>query len=720
MLTAIISRTLRVPRCVGKAGDGSSVARQLDVAVMSVGFKLSGDLLGHLSTVHPSEVRRVGAEVLLAIRCLVGDHVHHNVYFEDFPSRVPDTHEFWSKCLAEALSEPPSRLRVALSFVSFGRINLLDLPTYGRYQHSFEEMVAAHDDLLASASDRITVLHLGETLDQECLSQYLSLAGSRTPLADSDLNLLKSLAEVCVDEEQPPAIPARESRAVINQVRLANNRPLLLNTVTDVLRLATAISAGSPSLEAKTRFKSFSRAERRGLLAGLESVVSSAEERLIDVDRYPEEWKRLGERLHPHEYPSLARAQQVFAVARGEQKVLTLAARVEEAFRSGDPTAVLSLLSQAPGMLFRSVDRLARTIPDSESGAFLRTVENVTPRVSGRVVLSLRQHLQNRHAQASSRIYANRRGRFWIEQDNRNPLSADLLGMLLSILDRDVSRRLPVFPCVVYDPAALGLALPLSNKARPDGFGAMPRGSVTPVGGELLRFFVHWKQRAIRTDYDLSLLMLDRNFEYAGQASWTNLRAAGGTVLHSGDIVDAPNGASEFIDVQLGKTSAAYIVPQVNVYSGEKFDVAEEAFFGYMTRDAMQRGQPFEARTVRMKSDLAGKGRVAIPLVFQKRQDGTWAATWLHMYLTGRPNFNRVEANRVNTTFLAKDFITRDYLTLRYMLDLLSARAKATTVYQEGMVLQEPVSFIGFEVPEGLPRDSVAYTPHNLHELIPD
>ncbi|MFC5789563.1 hypothetical protein ACFPPE_06810, partial [Agromyces tardus] len=71
--------------------------------------------------------------------------------------------------------------------------------------------------------------------------------------------------------------------------------------------------------------------------------------------------------------------------------------------------------------------------------------------------------------------------------------------------------------------------------------------------------------------------------------SYTSLRAVGG--VHSGDITSAPDGASEFIDLDLSKVRARYIVPQVNIYSGESFDEVEESFFGYMLRDKEQQGK---------------------------------------------------------------------------------------------------------------------------------
>jgi hypothetical protein len=247
----------------------------------------------------------------------------------------------------------------------------------------------------------------------------------------------------------------------------------------------------------------------------------------------------------------------------------------------------------------------------------------------------------------------------------------------------------------------------------------LPRGSRAPVQGSHLRFFVHWKQRAIRTDFDLSGLLLNKDFGGLGWLSFTNLSGFGGA--HSGDITEAPQGASEFIDLDLSRVDAAYIVPQVNVYAGEGFDEVEEGFFGYMTREADQLGKPFEPRTVRTRSDLRGTGRVALPLVFAREQDDSWSAIWMQLFLRGAAWGNQVEGNRVSTALLARNIVERRYLTMRYLIDLLRERAERFTEFRAGERLDEPVTFIGLERPEAeaLPEGSEVFTLDRLSALIP-
>ncbi|GIH71298.1 TerD family protein [Sphaerimonospora thailandensis] len=693
----IIARRLRVP--VDDAEDGTSgwgevAARQLDAALLSVGFTCSPALLDRLAALPGEQVIDLGVRVLAAVRRLVGDHVEHNAYFIDFPKNVPDTLEFWVGLLREAMLDPVAAARLQPDI-----LNLLDLPRYGSYQHTYADLLAAHAELIPLASDRVTVLELGGSLRDEARELYFSLAGSEVPLATEDLAALRALAAFCA-EDQPEHVPVRENRAVINEVRLAAGQPLLVDTVTDVLRLASACSGGDVTLSTSTRLRSFRRAERRILLAALDTIPATKHG---DVLRHREQWKRLGERLHPHEYPQFPRAAQVFDVARGVRTATSFASRVEAALAAGRTEEAVSLLEHTPGALLRRLDHLLRA---GGGSAVLEAAERSAAHASGRVLLSLREHLQNRLAPVS-RVFTNRHGRAWTTPDTRSPLEEEALNRTLAVLDEEITRRLPDPGELIVDPAVLDVALPLSGKAVAPGLGMLPRGSLSPVDGELLRFFVYWRQAERRTDYDLSALMLDSTYDNPTHISWTSY--ANDFATYSGDLTEAPDGASEFIDVRLSQATQPIIIPQVDIYAGERFDEAAEAFFGYMIRDAAQEGRPFEARTVRMKSDLRGSGRIALPLVFLRGDDGAWRVKWLHLYLSGHPAFNQVEGNRVTASLLVRSIVERDYLRVGYLVDLLRAKSSGGG----------HVTYIGLEAPADLPDGARVYTPATLHELIP-
>ncbi|MEV0473974.1 hypothetical protein [Streptomyces prunicolor] len=715
----VLRHTFRVPLPTDPVGEGATAARQFDAVLLSVGFKLSADLLERLSGLSEETVVGIAVRTLATVRELVGDHVQHNTYFFDFPANVPDTVDFWMSCVAEAIQDketPASTLKQLRN----GVVNLLSLPTYGRYQHTYAELLAAQDELIAAAGDRLTVLHAGGELADELTALYLALAGSTTPLGEEHRHDLLALAERCADGPQPEEIPVRENRALVNQARLKVGSELLLDTVTDVLRLACALSDSDVTLVEPTRFRSLSRPVRRALLAALDSVVAASPAKLADVGVRREAWKRLGERLHPHEYPRWPYAAEVFAVARGELKAPSFDSRVEELLAADDLLGAVELLKSAPGKLFRALDRLLRTaLTQEERDAVVAAAELVVPEVSGRVVLSVREHLHNRARETGElRVFVNRRGRAWVTDDERSAVGPVERERLIGALDDETRRRLPSPERLLVDPEVLDVALPLSGKATAAGLGVLPRGSLSMIEGELLRFFVYWKESAQRTDFDLSALMLNADYSTNTWLSYTSLTEVEGE--HSGDIVEAPEGASEFINLRLGAVRGTFVVPQVNIFAGEGFEEVEESFFGFMLREGEQRGRPFEPRTVRMKSELRGAGRVALPLVFLRGDDGGWRAKWLHLYLKGSPSANRVEENRVTVANLLRGIVEREQLTVRHLVELMSGEGTTVTLWDgEGVPEGGPVTYIGLRRPDELPAGSRVVTSENLRDLIP-
>ncbi|MCP2204876.1 hypothetical protein LX90_008614 [Lentzea flava] len=667
MLTTVIRRTLRVPTSTGAAGDGRAEARRLDAALLQVGFKASKDLLGHVSGLaQPAAYTRT---IVDAVRGLVGDDVQHNPYFKDFPHGVPDTVEFWADCLRDALSKNVPRDRV----LHDGSLNLLLLPNYGVRLHTYEELLAAHDDLIPSIKDRVTVLHLGGTLEEEIRRLYLELSASPAPLGEADLEILVELAEQT--SELPDVIPIRENRAVINAARLARGAEPLVDTVTDVLRLACQASGGDVTLQQSTRFRSFRRPERRVLLAALDHVVADNPGKLGDVPQRAEAWKRLGERLHPHEFGQWPHAQDVFAVARGEKTARSFAGRVEIALQDNDVRQAVDLLRQAPGVLLRQVDRLLRH-SGNDASYVVEAVREAAPVASGRVLCSLLEHLLNRRNPDAARVFANRGHRAWITEDARPPLAREVVDALVAVLEDELVRRLPAVSEVVVDPEVLDVVVPLSGNASEDGFGVLPRGSKLWLEGDLLRFFTYWRQNKHYADHDLSAVLLDPGLVFRGQVSWTNYTEDG--AYYSGDLTEAPEGATEFIDVPRHAVTAKYVVPQVHVYSGEGFNEVAESMFGFMARDLDQKGKPFEPATVRARCEMRGYGKVALPVIFERVDEGEgWVATWLHLYLRGMNWGNTVHGTRDIARQVVSGVLRRKYFTVGRLAELI--RRKTTS-----------------------------------------
>lgn len=708
LITTLLHKRLVFPLLSATdKGDSKAFARQLDLALMQVGFKLSKALLRYVSGLSSTDAFKVSGILLPAVQSLVGDHVKHNVYFRDFPKNVPDTLVFWSELLA-AYYEQTGVLTN----------NLLSLPGYGTYQLSYEEMVEAHDTFKPrNGKAGLKVINLGGTEQQELNGLFLNLAGSVVPLNEEDRTLLGKLFAAGFRGPANLDIPVRENKAIINALWLAEGEALDVDTPTDVLRLAAHLSGGDVTLTENTRFKSLRRPVRRALMEALDGVLDNRPELLEDITSRREQFKRLGEKLHPHEFRACKDAIKLFSYARGDTQIVTWGHKVHAAIENRRIGRALSLLAEKPGQLVRRLDKLARESSNDQFDTVVNVLEEVVERVSGRVLLSLIEHLDNRTAKTPYRLFVNKAGSGWAAPSTLAPLAAARIKALQKVLWKDIGRRLPAKEAFDLDPRLASIALPISEKTKSDGFAVLPRGSTFELDStkDLVRFFIYWRQQGERTDYDLSAMMYDDSFRFLGQVSYTSLGWGGQThnqpALHSGDITSAPNGASEFIDIQLAKMPAnvRYVVPTVNHFAGHTYKDCAECFFGFMSRSLSEKGKPFEAKTVQTRFALRGEKKVAVPMVFVRGESG-WSVKWLDLYLNGLPAGNSTETNRYSTQLLAKSLVTRQYLTVgRLMEAYQSKRPKKGG----GKV------YAGLFAPEGLPAGTEVYTLDNLKALIP-
>lgn len=712
-----------------RLGDASVITRQLDVVLVELGFKLSGKLFAALSQCDPGYVLDKALRILAQARQLSGAHVRHNAYFIDFPANVPDTEEFWFGLLRDTvMAGGGDGPRVAAGPAGVA-LDLLSLKGYGAYQHDYAEMVARHEAFEAALADRLTLVHLVASAELEVAGLFRELAASTVPLSGDKLEQLRFLADGGYLPVHMSAadVPVRENLAVVNAARARLGMNLLVTTVTDVLRVAAELSGSDVTLAKPPRFKSQPRRVRFALMAALDGIMTQYPQQADDVLRHAEAWKRLAERLHPHEFGQFPAAQRAFAVARGETGVTSRASRAEAAFRAGLVTSAARELAVAPGEFWRAVDRMLR-MPAGEQQlhALMRQAGQTAPHVSARVLLGVRQHLMNRVHEGGPRMFPVRSGKVWVTPDKRPPLDRVLVADLRDVIDAEVTTRLPKGLTFVFDPAVLGAALPLTGKNQGEGLGIWPRGSVSKLeAGEWLRFFFYWRQAAARTDYDLSCLFMDKAFQAAQQISYTNLRS--GYAEHSGDLTSAPapNGATEFINVRLDKVPpGTVIVPQLYLFNGdgEVYSALEEQFFGYMTRTEQQRGLPFEPRTVRVKGPLTGDHRVAMPMAFYRGDDGAWYVKWLHLGVKGAPGAwggYRTEENKLTSGLLMRHLMGREFLQVRYLQGVLSENNTVILPGREWKGEPVPVTYVGVSEPEGLHPDSKVITLASLGDLVP-
>ena len=230
----------------------------------------------------------------------------------------------------------------------------------------------------------------------------------------------------------PGDVPFREIRALVGgalvqhvagDARVDEFLDRNVETATDALRLAVALSGGDVSLTtATTRFAPMKRGVRRLLLRLLDRAPNAVE----DVMRHAERWKRLAEVLHPGDYADkYPRALAAITAARRNDAPASFGSRVETLLAQRHIAALTPLLQQRPGEFARRLDVTLRR--STEPGAVLDAFETVAAQASTPILLQVLA--QARAPRPCPRAFTPKGAlaKVYGIQDRREPLAPEVL-----------------------------------------------------------------------------------------------------------------------------------------------------------------------------------------------------------------------------------------------------------------------------------------------------
>ena len=469
-----------------------------------------------------------------------------------------------------------------------------------------------------------------------------------------------------------------ETKALVLATYWQTQRPdavlALARTPTDLLRMLACITDTDISLATKIRFPKLSRRQRRVLLQALERSPSLAE----DLRRYRGLWLALGKSVHVGEYASaFPKSAAAFAALR-EGTIVTYASETERLLQERDLDGVLAHLRDRPGLLGRRLHELLRRFKGVEEPIFAAFSE-AAERVPSKALLVLDPYFATIN-RSEHRAVINKRGKLKVLANNSLEALPPAVAQRARTLARDTLLRRfrargPLPGAKVWiDPELSRYTVPLQQRATSDSLLPFGRGSRIPVDfGKVLRLFIYWRQKEWRTDLDLSVIQFDAELNYAGHVSYTNLQGAG--IVHSGDIVSAPKGAAEFIDITLSQLppKARYLAVEVNRFSGEEF-AEMRCHAGWMIREEVDASlKTFDIKTVANKLDLNGTGDYAVPLVvdLEARE-----IILTDLYMGGKTLHNNVEGSYANVSLACRAL--REFTTTRpSMLQLAELHLEA-------------------------------------------
>lgn len=438
------------------------------------------------------------------------------------------------------------------------------------------------------------------------------------PFSQDDRTDIEALKEF--EPDTAPGIEIRENLAWLSVAFPELDFSASVKTATDVLRLAVAMSGGDVSLATPTRLRTFSRAERRRLLALLEEHC-----RAEDLLRWEERWKRLTRHLRPGDHATRfpGAAAMLHGLSNGTLP-RSFESHLEELLTRGDVPAALNLLCQRPGVFARRLAHLIRLC--GENAALEEQVATTFSWVAGEVSTSVLAQLWQYFASPDATVLPDRVVTIKAGTDQRShiiPNRRNLRGvdrLLLETIEDALRVRTRLGRVWLNRDLFSQYAVPLGHRSASPGLRTAGRGSrLRFPKGQVVRFFMHWRDledgTGKRVDLDLSAFCVTADFSQTQQIAYYNLRENGAT--HSGDITSAPQGAAEFIDLEpevLRGRGWRYVVMTVHSYTGQPLTEVPEAWAGVMRRDG-HTGELFDPRTVELRFDLTATGRNATPMV---------------------------------------------------------------------------------------------------------
>ena len=425
---------------------------------------------------------------------------------------------------------------------------------------------------------------------RDCFASAASLRAD----VQSDLGVLAG--RLGVDGVEVSEVRFRENRTLLLELIWALDRASLPSTGAtpdDLLRLFAKLTGGDSSLATPVTYPRLARADRRVVVRTLE-----ASDRLADVFRRRGLWLAIGRGLHVGEWRA-PRVAETFARLRDSRHDrASFPSRFERLLATDHTAAVHLAAAEAPGLLGRGLRRLAAlAATPAQRDALVAAIAAAAERIPLRVLLAAgAQVSDNGHTYPRVVFGPDGTSLPVVRRPGHLAVPAPFRAQLLAAVDAATHARIAAKgewygERVHIEPGLDRLLLPDQLRATAPGLVQVERGSRLPIGdAAVVRMFVHWREAGVPSDLDLSCIALDAEFRIAAQVSWTNL--GNGVMTHSGDLTSAPDGAEEFLDIDMAaavevgrRRGWRYVVPVVFRYGGPVFDSLPEASVGWMLRD---------------------------------------------------------------------------------------------------------------------------------------
>lgn len=545
--------------------------------------------------------------------------------------------------------------------------------------------------------------------DNDVIDYFFNLLSAPKNWSSAEKNLVAKYFAVSQNAQAaiPEDIPQKENKMYLCKVFMHKDIPMSLlhmDTATDVLRFAVALSNGDISLAKKTRFKKFKSKERRTLLRMIKMVKAYGF--YEDASRYPEQWKRLNEIIHLTSQ-KCEQGEYMKKICDGKL-AQSFMGRVDAAYTEEDYGKVLELYAKRPGEFIRGLHRLLTNIDEKKAPKVLAQMVLSCDSVPVPTLLQLRTYFASYHDIDKRYIYPKGNAAKVMAIEAPKKLSEELCAKTVQAIDdlliAKLSDKEPLGKVYISEEMKKHF-MPLNSRSVSDTKRTFSRGSRIKIKEDtnILRSFIYW----VGYDVDLSATLFDAELNNTDHISFTNLELTNNKeeqyANHSGDIRNAPKGASEFIDFDLDKlpNECKYIAFSVHVYSGKTFKEHETAFFGFMNRNKLNGKELYAPQDVQFKVDLNGEFYDETIVVYDVDNR---EFVWIDMPVSTN---RRVSVCENSTTAFVSNMEAMLHMKRPSLYDLAYLNAKA----RGEIVDDKSEADIVFDIDEGL-------TPFDVNEIM--
>lgn len=391
-----------------------------------------------------------------------------------------------------------------------------------------------------------------------------------------------------------------------------------VKTAKDVMRVAEKVNAS----EDYRKFK-LTNSYRKLIAAYLDSIKNPLE----DMVKEREKWVALNMAVHfgvfRKKYENAFKA--VNTVLNKPETIKTFEGKLQVALvDEKNIDKVVKLAKQRPGIFARNLDNYIRKFPESID-LITDALKDCGSSASMRVLVGARDNFSSRlNDHNVPRMYINKRGFSNIIDKDREDISEENCKKVIAAIDEVIKQKLVDSQydgkSIFIDPSLSTRVLPMKMRSMKNSMFKAERGSSIKIDEDTdyIRFFTYWKENdeSGRVDLDLSTSIFYKNFDQLETCAYYDTHGEYST--HSGDFTSAPNGATEFVDINIGKlkkTNASYVVMYVNVFSRQSLD-SFDAFCGVMCNNNGVFDKTYDPLKVVDRFDLTCDARAVLALIY--------------------------------------------------------------------------------------------------------